>query len=86
MMRSEPRPTLKPTIKGMLFVDIIPKPLETTLTEVTGNPPKLEEELSPEERADEAALISAGEEELVVTVPEASTEPCFMELKVIASA
>jgi hypothetical protein len=88
-MSKQPRPTVSPTMSGILFVEVVegmPMPLVTTLTEDTGNPPKVAEELSPEARVDEAALTADAEVELVVSEPEASTEFCLIELKVIESA
>jgi hypothetical protein len=46
-------PIVNPIIQPMLFVEDVEwmsMPLQTTLAKVTGNPPKLVEELSPEAR------------------------------------
>ena len=56
----------------------------TTLEEATEKDPK-EDPLRPEERAEEAAAKSEEEVDSGVAEPVISTEPIFIELKVMAS-
>ena len=78
-------PTASPIINGILLEEeSVDTPLATTEVEVTVNPP-IEELDSPEERAEVAArileeLVSAG-----VAVPEATTDPYLIVVKVTAS-
>ena len=87
-------PTAKPMMRRLLSLespeeDEPLRPLDTTLLELTCNPPRPEEELRPEERAFDADETLADEElELEVggtTLPSTETDPRRIELKVTAS-
>lgn len=87
-------PTDSPIISGRLLeeeavdVDVLERPLVTTLEEVTVNPPKLELLLSALARDEEAAETTEAElppEEEVSPLPVATDEPDRILVKVMAS-
>ena len=57
----------------------------TTLDEPTVNEPTVEPELRPEDRDDEAAVVDDAVPDVVVPVPDTTTEPKVKLSKVIAS-